>query len=108
MRDSSKTADAALIAFSEHMGLSLIEWQRNVIHGLYDGGSSSPYTIASAPFCPANTLGHIANNRMTRAYAQVSRGIPRNAEHHRSPGSVLPGTPWGGTPTCVDGSPKGP
>ncbi|SKU71945.1 Uncharacterised protein [Mycobacteroides abscessus subsp. massiliense] len=49
MRGWPKTPDAALIAFSEHMGLSLNEWQRNVIHGLYGGESSSPYTIAPRP-----------------------------------------------------------
>ncbi len=108
MRGWPKTPDAALIAFSEHMGLSLNEWQRNVIRGLYDCGSSSPYTIASTPFRPANNLGPIANSRAMVAYAQLSRGTTRNATHQRSSEAVSTGTPWGGTPTCVDGSPKGP
>lgn len=108
MRGWPKTPDAALIAFSEHMGLSLNEWQRNVIRGLYDCRSSSPYTIASAPFRSANNLGPIANSRAMVVYAQLSRGTTRNATHQRSSEAVPMGTPWGGTPTCVDGSPKGP
>lgn len=108
MRGWSKTPDAALIAFSEHMGLSLNEWQCNVIRGLYDCGSSSPYAIASSPIRPANNLGLIANASAMVGYAQVSRGTTRVATHQCSSGAVPTGTPWGGTPTCVDGSPKGP
>lgn len=107
MRGWSKTPDAALIAFSEHMGLSLNEWQCNVIRGLYDCGSSSPYTIASSPIRPANNIGLIANTSAMVAYAQVSRGTTRGATHQCSSGAVSTGTPWGVLRPASTGPPRG-
>lgn len=109
MSGEAQTPSAAVTAFIEGVcGFKLNGGQRNMIRGLYDSVPSSPYTIASLPFRPANILGCLANNQLTRTNVQVSRGMHRTDVHRRSSGVVSSGTPWGGTPTSVDGSPKGP
>lgn len=109
MRGEAKTPGAAVTAFVENVcGFKLNEWQRNMIRGVYDSAPSSPYTIASAPFRPANKSAGLANKWLTRTNVQVGRGMRQDGIHRCSSEAVPQGTPWGGTPTSVDGSPKGP
>lgn len=78
MRGWSKTPEAAMIAFT------------------------------NADDRTANISSRIANIELSSANMQVNGGITQSARRYCRSAAVSTGTPWGGTPTCVDGSPKGP
>lgn len=56
---------------------------------------------------PANISSYIANMELSSANMQVNGGITQSARRYCRSAAVPTRTPWGGTLTCVDRSPKG-